>query len=43
MIDLLRVADGAEDESSASSLEEMLIAWQDAPYESAVSGLVAEN
>ena len=43
VIDLLRVADGAEDESSASSLEEMLIAWQDAPYESAVSGLVAEN
>lgn len=43
VIDLLRAADGVEDETGAGSLEEMLIAWQDAPYEIAVSGLVAEN
>ena len=43
VIDLLRAADGAEEESGADSLEEMLLAWQDAPYESAISGLVAEN
>jgi hypothetical protein len=37
------MADGAEDASEVSSVAEMLLAWQDAPYESAISGLVSEN
>ena len=43
VIDLLRAADGTASASDESSVEEMLLAWQDAPYESAVSGLVADN
>ena len=47
VIDLLRTADGAEtlSESSAdsepegTSVAEMLLAWQDAPYESAIADL----
>ena len=47
VIDLLRTADGAEtlSESSADSepegpsVAEMLLAWQDAPYESAIADL----
>ena len=43
VIDLLRAADGTASASDESSVEEMLLAWQDAPYESAVSGLIADN
>ena len=43
VIDLLRAADGAESAREESSVEEMLLAWQDAPYESAISGIVAGN
>lgn len=43
VIDLLRAADGEEAASEASSVEEMLLAWQDAPYESAVSDLLASS
>ena len=43
VIDMLRMADGAEDASEGFSVTEMLLAWQDAPYESAISGLVSEN
>jgi hypothetical protein len=43
MIDLLRVADGYEPvESEADhedSVADKLLAWQDAPYEHAISGL----
>jgi len=47
VIDLLRTADGAETLSGASadteseetSVAEMLLAWQDAPYESAIADL----
>ncbi len=39
-IDILRVADGAESLSEETSFADMLLAWQDAPYESAVSDLV---
>ena len=48
VIDLLRTADGAEtlSESSAvvepgeTAVAEMLLAWQDAPYESAIADLL---
>jgi len=43
VIDLLRAADGTESASGESSVEDMLLAWQDAPYERAISGLVADN
>jgi hypothetical protein len=43
VIDLLRAADGSEPTEDESSVAEMLLAWQDAPYESAISGLLAEN
>lgn len=43
VIDLLRAADGEETASEASSVEEMLLALQDAPYESAVSDLLASS
>ena len=43
VIDLLRAADGTDSAQEESSVEEMLLAWQDAPYESAVSGIVADN
>ena len=47
VIDLLRTADGAEtlsessadSESEGTSVAEMLLAWQDAPYESAIADL----
>ena len=47
VIDLLRTADGAETlsetsaatESEETSVAEMLLAWQDAPYESAIADL----
>ncbi len=39
-IDILRVADGAESLSDETSFADMLLAWQDAPYESAVSDLL---
>ena len=39
-IELLRVADGENSTSAdATSMSEMLLAWQDAPYEAAVAGL----
>lgn len=43
VIDLLRTADGAEIESGESSVAEMMLAWQDAPYESAVADIVVAN
>jgi len=43
VIDLLRASDGDTTEPEGESVAEMLLAWQDAPYESAVSGLLAEN
>ena len=47
VIDLLRTADGAETlaetsaatESEETAVAEMLLAWQDAPYESAIADL----
>ena len=43
VIDLLRTADGeASSSGEAASVAEMLLAWQDAPYEAAVAGLVAD-
>ena len=47
VIDLLRTADGAEtlseasadSESEETAVAEMLLAWQDAPYESAIADL----
>jgi len=42
--DLLRTADGVESsEETESTVAEMLLAWQDAPYESAIADLVAAN
>ena len=43
VIDLLRTADGEEVAASgeADSVADMLLAWQDAPYEAAIAGLVA--
>lgn len=38
-IDILRVADGAQSLSEETPIAEMLLAWQDAPYESAISDL----
>lgn len=44
VIDLLRTADGDESgEKTESTVAEMLLAWQDAPYESAIADLVAAN
>jgi hypothetical protein len=43
VIDLLRAADGAEVSSDAATVEEKLLAWQDAPYESAVFDLLASS
>lgn len=42
VIDLLRASDGDTTELEAGSVAEMLLAWQDAPYEAAVSGLVSD-
>lgn len=43
VIDILRVVDGDELEDEETSEAEMLLAWQDAPYEDAVSGLFSDN
>ncbi len=43
VIDLLRVADGVEPEEDESSVAEMLLAWQDAPYESAIGDIASAN
>ena len=44
VIDILRTVDGDElEEEEEASEVEMLLAWQDAPYEDAVSGLFSEN
>lgn len=44
VIDILRVVDGEELEDEESTSEaEILLAWQDAPYEDAISGLFSEN
>ena len=46
MINILRAVDGdelEEEEEEEASEVEMLLAWQDAPYENAVSGLFSEN
>ncbi len=40
-IELLRMADGAESTDDAASVADMLLDWQDAPYETAVSDLLA--
>ena len=42
-LDLLRAADGVESAGDESSVADMLLAWQDAPYESAVSDILALN
>ena len=39
VIDLLCMTDGEELDIETNSVEEVLLAWQDAPYEDAVSGL----
>ena len=44
VINILRAVDGDElEEEEEASEVEMLLAWQDAPYENAVSGLFSEN
>ncbi len=44
VIDILRVVDGEElEDEEATSEAEILLAWQDAPYEDAVSGLFSEK
>lgn len=39
VIDLLRAAEGDETGGDGESVAEMLLAWQDAPYEMAVAGV----
>ena len=41
-IDLLSMADGEELDVEDGSVEDVLLAWQDAPYKDAVSGLFTE-
>lgn len=41
-IDLLSMADGEELDVEEGSVEDVLLAWQDAPYEDAISGLFTE-
>lgn len=43
VIDILRVVDGGETALCESSVADMLLAWQDMPYESAVSELGADT
>ena len=43
VIDLLRAADGIDASDRADSVAEMLLAWQDAPYESAVADALSSN
>ena len=42
-IDLLSMADGDNIEVETNAVEDVLLAWQDAPYEDAVSDLLAGN
>ena len=42
-IDLLSMVDGENLEVETNSVEEVLLAWQDAPYENAVSDILAGN
>ena len=42
-IDLLSMADGENLGVETNSVEDVLLAWQDAPYENAVSALLAGN
>ena len=42
-IDLLSMADGDNIEVETNAVEDVLLAWQDAPYEYAVSDLLAGN
>ena len=42
-IDLLSMADGENLGIETNSVEEVLLAWQDAPYENAVADLLAGN
>ena len=42
-IDLLSMADGEDLDVEDGSVEDVLLAWQDAPYRDAVSGLFAET
>lgn len=42
-IDLLSMADGESLGVETNSVEDVLLAWQDAPYENAVSDLLAGN
>ena len=42
-IDLLSMADGENLGVETNSVEEVLLAWQDAPYENAVADLLAGN
>ena len=43
VIDLLRASDGDIADASAESIAELLIAWQDAPYEKAISGIARDS
>ena len=43
VIDLLRTEGDVDSVSNDASAVERLLAWQDAPYESAIDGLSAEN
>ena len=42
-IDLLSMADGDNLEVETNAVADVLLAWQDAPYEDAISGLSFEN
>ena len=42
VIDILRAADGIEATTGESSVADMLLAWQDVPYESAISELCTD-
>ena len=42
-IDLLSMVDGDNIEVETNAVEDVLLAWQDAPYEDAVSDLLAGN
>lgn len=43
VIDLLCMADGEDLDVEDGSVEDVLLAWQDAPYKDAVSGLFTES
>ena len=42
-IDLLSMADGDNIEVETNAVADVLLAWQDAPYEDAISDLLAGN